>query len=184
MPLWSQSDWAITTSICSTDVLTQEAKVGLWQTQSERFSVSAWLWEPTWAKERDLWKFEDLAMRTGFSEGGTGPDLLPVWREVSKLRCLSVSPICYWQHKNNFWTCLRPSLLLIVCWNTYWWVKSLPMKYLMSCTNLRVPFSCLSVYDEWNSLLKDVAEGNEMWREDREAPHWKERGFFWLVHPW
>lgn len=67
---------------------------------------------------------------------------------------------------------------------TYWWVKSLCMKYFMSCTNLGFPFSYLSVYDEWNSLVKDVAEGNEILGEDREAPHWTEWGFFWLVHPW
>lgn len=36
----------------------------------------------------------------------------------------------------------------------------------------------MSVYDKWNSLGKDVAEGNEMLGEDREAPHWTEQGFF------
>lgn len=84
-------------SICSPDVLTQEVIIELWHTQSNRLSVSSWLWEPTWAKQReksgDLGKFENPAMRTGTSEGGTGPDILPILREVSKLRCLNVNPI-------------------------------------------------------------------------------------------
>lgn len=93
--LWSQSDWTNMTSICSIDALSQEVKIGLWQTQSNRLSVSSWLWETTWAKERKK-KVEiqgNLAMRAGTSEGGTGPELLPILREVSKLRGLNVNPI-------------------------------------------------------------------------------------------
>lgn len=84
-------------SVCSTDVLIQGVKIELWQTQNNRLTVSSWLWEPTWEKEReksgDLGKFENPAMRTGTSEGETGPDILPILREVSNLRCLNVNPI-------------------------------------------------------------------------------------------
>lgn len=97
---------------------------------------------------------------------------------------MSIS-FCYWKHKNNSWTCLRPSLLLMVCWNTYWWVKSLHMKYFISCTNLIFPFPiwmCMMSAIHWSKIL--LWEGNEMSGQDREAPHWTKWGFFWLVHPW
>lgn len=167
-------------------LLTQGVKIGLLQTKNIRLSVSSWLWDPSKGKKKKL--------RSGeIWEPGNENWHFWRWDWSWSSACLkyqswgvqmSIS-FCYWKHKNNSWTCLRPSLLFMVCWNTYWWVKSLHMKYFISCTNLIFPFPiwmCMMSAIHWSKIL--LWEGNEISGQDREAPHWTKWGFFWLVHPW
>lgn len=139
-------------------LLTQDVKIGLWQTKSIRLSVSSWLWEPSKGKKKKVeiwgnlrtWQWELAFLKVGLVLIFCLP-----WDKYQSWGVQMSISFCCWKHKNNSWTCLRPSLLLMVCWNTYWWVKSLHMKYFISRTNLIFPFPiwmCMSgIY--WSKIL-------------------------------